>query len=310
MKRISVIIVNWNTRQLLKDCLNSIQASDGSLIQEIIVVDNASSDGSAEMVADEFPTVMLIRSNENLGFARANNIGIERATGFWLALVNSDVVVHPECFQRLIRYLETHDEAGLVGPAIIGGDGKMQTSYRRLPTMWNTFCRSIALDTGLAHGLWRPRQDPPRTDRGEPMEVEVLNGCFWVARREAVTQVGGLDERFFFYAEDIDWCKRFGDAGWKVVFVPLATATHFGGSSSAAAPFRYSIELLRANLVYWRKHHGVPGLIFFFLLSVIHHLARLGVRSVEMVFDRGGDASYKCRRSFICLRWLFTGKGL
>lgn len=138
MKRISVIIVSWNTRELLKDCLTSILEQGGSLVQEIIVVDNASTDGSLEMVAEEFPAVTVIYSKENLGFARANNIGLKQATGSWLALINSDVVVHPECFQRLIQYLEANDKAGLVGPAVFGADGRLQPTCRRLPTIWST----------------------------------------------------------------------------------------------------------------------------------------------------------------------------
>ena len=308
MKRISAIIVSWNTRELLKGCLNSIRTSGGSLVEEIIVVDNASTDGSADMVAAEFSEVTLIRSKENLGFARANNLGLQRALGSWLALVNSDVVLHPGCFEQLINYLEAHDGAGLVGPAVFGADGRLQPTCRRLPTIWSTACRSLALDNVLSR--WPLLSGPELYYKGQarPTEVDVLSGCFWVARREAVAQVGGLDERFFFYAEDIDWCKRFGDAGWKVVFVPKATATHFGGGSSAKAPLRYSIELLRANLAYWRKHRGVPGLAIFFFLSVIHHITRLLMRGAETVLGRGLDSAYKYRRSLVCLRWLLTGK--
>lgn len=305
MKPISVIIVSWNTRELLRGCLNSIRTAAGSLVHEVIVVDNASTDGSPEMVAKEFPAVTLIQSKENLGFAHGNNLGIERASGSWLALVNSDVVVHPGCFERLVNYLETHEKAGLVGPAVFGGNGKLQLSYRRLPTIWSTAFRSLALDNIFSccfnRGLNQPSYD-------KPVEVEMLWGCFWVARREAVAEVGGLDERFFFYAEDIDWCKRFGEAGWKVVFVPAATATHFGGSSCAAAPFRYSIEQLRANLAYWKKHGGMLGMAIFFFLSVVHHTTRLLVRGAEAAFGRGSNSAYKCRRSLACLRWLLTGK--
>jgi GT2 family glycosyltransferase len=308
MKRISVIIVSWNTRELLKGCLNSIRTSGDSLVQEVIVVDNASTDGSAEMVAAEFSEVTLIRSKENLGFARANNLGLQRASGSWMALVNSDVVVHPGCFEQLINYLETHDGAGLVAPAVFGGDGRLQPTCRRLPTIWSTACRSLALDNVLSRWPLLSSRELCYKGQVQPIEVDVLSGCFWVARREAVAQVGGLDERFFFYAEDIDWCKRFGDAKWKVVFVPKATATHFGGGSSAKAPLRYSIELLRANLAYWRKHRGVPGLAIFFFLSVIHHITRLLMRGVEKVLGRGLDSAYKYQRSLVCLRWLLTGK--
>jgi hypothetical protein len=307
VKRISVIVVSWNTRELLKGCLSSIQTTGGSLIQEVLVVDNGSSDGSPEMVAKEFPEVTLIQSKENLGFARGNNLGIKQASGSWLALVNSDVVVHPGCFERLVNYLESDEKVGLVGPAVFGGDGQMQPSWQRLPTIWSTALHSFALD-GLLSRLFNRRLN--QLSHGQPVEVEMLWGCFWVARREAIAEVGGLDERFFFYAEDIDWCKRFGEAGWKVVFVPAAKATHFGGSSCAAAPFRYNIEQLRASLAYWKKHGGMLGMAVFFFLSIIHHSIRLLVRGAEMALGRGSDSSYKCRRSFVCLRWLFTGKGL
>ena len=308
MKQISVIIVSWNTRELLKGCLNSIRTSGGPLVQEVIVVDNASADGSADMVAEQYPDVTLIRSKENLGFARGNNLGIERASGSWLALVNSDVVLHPGCFEQLAGYLEAHGEVGLVGPAVVGADGRLQPTWRRLPTIWSTACRSFALDNVLSRQPLLSRRDPGGEGLAQPVEVEVLSGCFWVARREAVAQVGGLDERFFFYAEDIDWCKRFGDAGWKVAYVPKATATHFGGGSSAKAPLRYSIEMLRANLAYWRKHRGVPGVAIFFFLSVMHHITRLLMRGADRMLGRGLDSAYKYQRSLVCLRWLLTGK--
>jgi len=307
MKELSIIIVSWNACEFLRGCLNSIRTSGCLLVREIIVVDNASADGSAEMVATEFPEVTLIRSNENLGFARGNNLGIRQASGTWLALINSDVKVHPGCFEQLVGYLEGHTSVGLVGPRVVGRDGQTQPTDWHLPTVWTTACRSLALDKIL---LRSSKRNVKRSMSGNAVNVEVLSGCFWVVRREAVAQVGGLDERFFFYAEDLDWCKRFWDAKWKVVFVPGASATHFGGGSSAVAPFRYSIELLRANLAYWKKHHGVSGLGVFFFLSVIHHATRLLLRGMEMIFGRGLDSAYKCRRSLVCLRWLLTGRGI
>jgi GT2 family glycosyltransferase len=140
-------------------------------------------------------------------------------------------------------------------------------------------------------------------------EVEVLSGCFWVARTQSVQQIGGLDERFFFYAEDVDWCKRFKDAGWKVVFVPSAIATHFGGGSSANAPLRYEIELLRANLAYWKKHAGPLSRLSFYLLLLLHHLFRFAICGLCAVSPGkdGLKAREKCRRYFCCLKWLLTG---
>jgi GT2 family glycosyltransferase len=140
--------------------------------------------------------------------------------------------------------------------------------------------------------------------------VEVLSGCFWIARRKAVDVVGVLDERFFFYAEDVDWCKRFRDKGWKVTFVPQASATHFGGGSSDNAPLRYSIEMLRANLAFWRKHNGLPGEIAYFLLSLLHHTLRLIPRGLSVLIRSHPrqESIFKFARSQACLRWLITGK--
>jgi len=294
----------------LHDCLVSIRETSAAMIGQVLVVDNASKDGSPEMVARDFPEAELIGAGANLGFAKANNIGFKRASGSYVALINSDVVIHEKCIERLVEYLERHPTVGLVGPKILGGDGQVQPSCGRLPSPWNTMCRALALDGFLSQHHWFSRQAIRDSDPKAAAEVEVLSGCFWLARGEAVAQVGGLDERFFFYAEDLDWCKRMRDAGWQVAYVPEASATHFGGGSSGNAPLRYSIELLRANLIYWRKHYGRPGQTFFYLLSVLHHALRLVARGSKQLFgnDSSGENAYKRMRSFICLRWLLTGK--
>lgn len=312
MSRISVIIVSWNACAYLRNCLASVRETGGGLVQQVIVVDNASDDGSSEMVLQEFPEATLIQSKENLGFARANNLGLKAATGELLALINSDVVVHRGCFAQLAAFLEDHNDVGLVGPKVSGGDGELQRTCRRLPTFWNTLCRALALDTMFSGSRLFSGREMRHWSHESQAEVEVLSGCFWMARRRAVEQVGGLDERFFFYAEDVDWCKRFRNAGWKVVFVPAATATHFGGASSARSPLRYSIEMLRANLAYWRKHFGVLGQLTYYFLTIVHHAFRFvlgGLRKIS-----GGDpreeADYRFQRSQACLRWLLTGKEL
>ncbi|NOS70522.1 MAG: glycosyltransferase family 2 protein [Verrucomicrobia bacterium] len=312
MPDISVIIVSWNARGYLRDCLISIRDTGGNCIREVIVVDNASSDGSPEMVAEQFPEVTLVSTGKNLGFARANNLGIKRATGSYLALVNSDVVVHQDCFQKLQAFMEAHSDVGLVGPKVFGRDGLLQRTCRRLPGAWNMFCEMLALDRVFSRWPLFSGREMRHWDQQNLAEVEVLSGCFWVARTSAVKKVGGLDERFFFYAEDIDWCKGFRDAGWRVMFVPEATATHFGGGSSSNAPFRYSIEMLRANLTYWKKHHGLPGMALYHLVSVIHY----GVRVVPLAllkaipFSLVREHDYKLKENFVCVRWLLTGVGV
>jgi GT2 family glycosyltransferase len=305
---LSVIIVNWNGSGFLRKCLSSLRQSTVS-IKEIIVVDNASEDGSQEMVLSEFPEVTLIQCNKNLGFARANNIGLERASGANLALINSDVVVHPNCLEKLTELLDRYRDIGLIGPELYGADGNLQRTYRTLPNLWTALCRSFALDTILDKwALFSGKKVRTVIDDGL-LEVDVLSGCFWVARRAAVSQVGGLDEQFFFYAEDLDWCKRFREAGWKIAHAQVARSIHLGGASSANAHLRYSIEIVRANLSYWKKHFGWLGQIAYYVLSVIHHLTRLCVQTIKsLVKTDSHEAAFKRNRSFVCLRWLLTGR--
>ena len=253
---ISIVIVSWNAQAYLMQCLASLFSEACRHPLELIVVDNASSDGSPESVAKNYPQVRLIRNAANLGFAKANNIGILAATGKYIGLVNSDVKVLPHCLDRLVDYIEKHPDTGMVGPRVIDGENKLQRSCRGFPTVWNMFCRALALEsffpgvpvfTGYSLRHW-----PQDTCR----DVDILSGCFWLARRKALDEVGLLDESFFMYGEDMDWCKRFWKGGWKLAFVPSAEAIHYGGASSANAPVRFYIERHRADLQYWRKHHS------------------------------------------------------
>jgi GT2 family glycosyltransferase len=307
---VSVIIVNWNARNYLLQCLASLTPEVCRPSMEIVVVDNDSSDGSPEAVEAQFPHVRLIRSGANLGFAKANNLGVARSRGRYLAFVNSDVKVLKDCLSTLVDYCDQHPEVGMAGPRIIGGDGKLQRSCRGFPTVWNMFCRALAMDamfprtkifSGYAMSYW-----PQETLRS----VDMLSGCFWLVRREALEQVGLLDESFFMYGEDMDWCKRFWSRGWKLMFVPSAEAIHYGGGSSSNAPVRFYIERQRADLQYWRKHHSWPAVAGYFIISCGH----LALRSLGYTFALGFARqkrqaySHKVRRSLACLRWMFSGR--
>ncbi|EIC28188.1 glycosyltransferase family 2 protein [Methylomicrobium album] len=306
---VSVIIVSWNARDYLKKCLKSLAGGMCSYPMEIIVVDNASSDGSAECVAAEFPHVRLIRNADNLGFAKANNIGVVASRGQYLAFINSDVEVLPDCLTRLVDYVEAHPEVGMAGPFIIGGDGRMQRSCRGFPGVWNMFCRALALDTlfrsvrlfsGYSMAYWS--QDSLRP-------VDILSGCFWLVRRPALDRVGLLDEAFFIYGEDMDWCKRFWKHGWKVVFYPEAKAIHYGGASSSNAPVRFYIERQKADLQYWRKHHSPPAVAAYLLISCLHMALRLAGYACVMLLDPATQSGkYKMKRSWACLKWIVSGK--
>ena len=257
---VSVIIVSWNASDYLLRCLQSLSRDVCRFPVEIIVVDNASSDGSVERVEELFPEVRLIRNSENLGFARASNLGVAVSRGRYLCFINSDVEVRNDCVTRLVTFCEGNPEVGMVGPGIIGRDGRPQTSCRTFPTLWNTACRAFALDKCFPHVPVFDVCPRSRLPPEAPRTVDVLSGCFWLVRKDALGTVGMLDESFFMYGEDVDWCKRFRTAGWKIVFFPGAEAIHHGGASSANAPLRFYIEKQKADLRYWAKHHSASGI--------------------------------------------------
>lgn len=297
MTEVSIIIVSWNARELLIACLMSIHEEELAGM-EIIVVDNGSTDGSAEAVEELFPDVVLIRSEENLGFAKANNIGIRASTGRYVCLINSDVVVLDDCIGQLREYLTSNPDAGLVCPRVLNPDMTLQPTLRRFPSLKGAMLSAIGLDSMN----FMPHD--------EIVEAEAVSGCFMMLRRDAVNEIGLLDERFFFYSEDKDWCKRLSNAGWKIIFFPKAKAIHYGGQSSAAAPVRFYIELQKANLKYWRKHLGRTRTTAYLAIIVFHQVMRLFLAALvfALVPRKRSDEAHKVKRSAACLKWLLSGK--
>jgi GT2 family glycosyltransferase len=305
MAELSIVVVSWNAKRYVQECLTSLARQTLSIPIEIIVVDNASSDGTPEMVRQTFPGVVLIENRSNLGFAKANNIGIRNATGTYISLINSDVYVPPECLQTIYEYMEQNPAVGVVGPGMLRPDGQIGRSYMRFPTVWNCLCNALCLNKvfkgSLLFGSWLMSDF-----KGGTSDVDVLNGWFLVVRRQALDDAGPLDERFFMYGEDIDWSYRFKHAGWRRVYFSGARALHYGGSSSARAPARFYIEMHKANFQYWKKHHSRVGVLGYWLTTLIYHLVRLGGYSAAYLLKRGMkvEASFKVRRSATCIAWL------
>ncbi|HVM59664.1 MAG TPA: glycosyltransferase family 2 protein [Verrucomicrobiae bacterium] len=305
---VSVVIVSWNARRYLEECLASLYETTAPVPPEVIVVDNASSDGSPQMVEQRFPQVTLIRCGENLGFARANNIGIRESHRRYIALVNSDVKVLGSCFATLVAFLDQHPEAGLVGPKVLNTDLTTQSNCRRFPSPWNNFCAA----TGLARLLGRRRlfsgEQMFDFDYDQVRPVDVLAGCFWMIRREAMEAVGLLDEGFYIYAEDLDWCRRCWNAGWQVVFCPEARAIHHRGGSSVNDPIRFAVEQNRAVLRYWRKHHGIAGrwCILGILCCGLVLRYLLAVASRLLGRSPASDTQLRMRKAGACLRAVLT----
>jgi GT2 family glycosyltransferase len=302
---LSIIIVSWNARKHLVNCLNSILANERGRC-EIIVVDNNSTDGSPEMVESQFPHVKLIRNKENLGFARANNIGIRVCTGRYICLINSDVIVLDGCIDKLMEFMSKNPSIGMAGPRILNPDHSLQFSCFHFPGIRNNLSQALGLNKLFPKSPFFSEQTMKYWAHDCERKVDVLNGCFWIVRREAIDKVGLLDEKFFFYGEDIDWCKRFNDAGWDVKFYPGAEAIHFGGASSGNAPVRFYIELQKADLQYWEKHHGLFGRYAYAMIILFRQTLRIIYGAVRYVIrpPERDVISFKLKRSLACIRWL------
>lgn len=302
---ISVIIVSWNARKFLEECLHSLSLGI-SRSYEVIVVDNASSDGSPELVATCFPWVMLIQTGNNLGFAKGNNIGILRSRGKYIALVNSDVNVFPGCLDQLAKFLDDHPEAGMVGPRVMYGDRRLQSSCRRFPSLWNNFCEIFHLNNVFPRSSFFAGEHMFYFAYDRICEVEVLVGCFILARREAVDQFGLLDESFWMYGEDLDWSRRCWRAGWKVMFYPNAESIHYCGGSSANDPARFAVAQLEARLQLWAKHHSSIQQRGFMVLIFIQCCLRLLAAGFKFLLKRreAGNAAGQIRVQVSCIRAL------
>lgn len=302
---ISVIIVSWNAKTFLLQCIQSVLLQHSAHPMEIIVVDNASSDGSPEAVKNSFPTIKLICNEDNYGFAKANNIGIRASEGEYLFLINSDVVIHKNCFTKMIEYVEEHPKIGMLGPRIVDSNGRTQRSCMGYPSLWNLLSRALALDSLFPKSKIFGGQLMTFWGHDQIRSVNVINGCFWMLRRSALAQVGLLDERFFIYGEDIDWCKRFNQGGWDVVFFPHAEAMHYGGASSANAPVKFYLEMQRANYQYWMKHHSYIAAKVFLLINMLHHVLRIlgAILMFPRLLRKRSESSLKIWRSLASVNW-------
>ena len=310
MNHLSVVIVNWNTKDFLVDCIRTILKTTIENRVEIIVVDNGSRD-SSPAAAGDFEGVTVICNQRNLGFAAANNIGIRASTGKYVCLVNSDVKVLEGCLDRMCQYMEGHPKVGLLGPRVLNKDLSLQRSCAELPSVWNTLTQALMLDKLFPKVRCFRARFMGDFDHASERNVEVLSGCFLMARRKAIGEVGLLDERFFIYKEDVDWCKRFGEAGWRVRFYPQASAIHYGGASSLVAPAAFLIEMEKANLQYWRKHHTRIGYAATAVISLAYHWLRMCGWGLLYLLRPGNSilSRQMMVRYAACVRWLARAHG-
>lgn len=272
-----MIIVNWNTRELLAQCLESLPAATGGLACEVIVVDNGSSDGSPALVASRFPSVRLLANGENAGYVRANNQALPLAQGRYVLLLNSDTVAPPESLMRMVQFMDEHPEVGAAGPKLLNPDGTFQGSYAYFPTIG-----SVALSAaGLARRLYLP-YDPSPAPRPDEVShpVDWVPGACLLVRRSAAEQIGPLDEGFWMYSEDTDWCYRLHLAGWQVYYLPEVTMVHVGGASSSQRRPESIARLYRSKLRFFRKHRNPTAVVALRWVILAVYLLKAGLALV------------------------------
>lgn len=311
MVDLSVIIVSWNVRDLLQRCLTSIldgaaslttsapdvmeesqppelesvrarpRDANGTLQTEVIVVDNASTDGSVEMVHDRFPAVRLVANSHNWGFTVANNQGLAESRGRYCLLLNPDTEVVNSALATMVRYMDAHPEVGALGPQLRYPDGSRQSSRRRFPTFGTALLESTVVQEWWKDNRILRRYHMADTPDDAVQPVDWLVGASLLVRRQVYEQSGGLDEGFFMYSEELDWCRRIKDAGWNVVYLPTAIIIHHEGKSSEQVVPARHIYFQSSKVRYFRKHHGTfqaEVLRWFLLATYVYQLFREGLK--------------------------------
>lgn len=255
--KLSVVIVNYNVRQYLTACIDSVALALKDVESEVFVVDNNSTDDSAEVIARDYPWVHLINNIENIGFSKANNIAIRQSMGEYVLLLNPDTVVAEDTIRNVLTFMDEHPEAGAAGVKMHNADGTLASESRRaIPTPWVAARKMLGFTRRyyMSHLSW-----------DEPGQIQVVSGAFFMVRRKALDQIGLLDEDFFMYGEDIDLSYRLLKGGWQNWYLPYSII-HYKGQSTKKSDFRYVHVFYQAMLIFFRKHYS--HLSFFFTLPV------------------------------------------
>jgi GT2 family glycosyltransferase len=298
---VSIVIVSCNTREVLRECLETVDRERGSVSVEVIVVDNASRDGSADMVAASWPSAVLVRSDINLGFAAANNLAFARATGRYVVLLNSDAFLATGVLPGIVARMDREPHVGLAGVRLVGRDGSWQPSARMFPSMLNDLLSLSGLSVRYRESKFFGRMDRTWADPGVEAEVDWVPGAFGIIRRDVLEQVGYFDERFFLYYEEVDLCRRIKSGGHAIVYWPEFSVVHIGGESSrtvkrlsmSSAGSQLTLWRMRSALLYHRKHGGLLGAMTARLIESGWHQ----MRAARNAWKRGDDALAKAAES-------------
>ncbi len=267
---LSIIIVNYNVKEFLQNLIHSIAKAAVNIKYEIIIIDNASDDGSAEFIKDKYPNVKLIVNNKNLGFSKANNLGLKIAQGKYFLILNPDTLLREDTLQKMIEFYQSTPDAGLAGCKILNPDGSLQLACRRsFPGPWTSFCKVTGLSTIFPKSKIFARYNLTYLDENQTCEVDAISGSFMMMKREVYEKIGGFDEEFFMYGEDLDLCYRIQKAGYKVYYVHDTQIIHYKGESTKRSSLDETKIFYNAMNLFVKKHLSGSFLVEIILLSAI-----------------------------------------
>lgn len=315
---ISIIIVSFNTINLLRDCLQSLVKEAGNVNYETIVIDNASKDGSADMVECEFPEVKLIRSEINLGFGAANNLGFAKARGEYIVLLNSDAFLKPHALEKALTYMQADSTIGLGGARLVGPKEEWQPSARMFPSLLNDFLTISGLSSKYPKSRFFGRVDRTWADPNQAAMVDWVPGAFSIIPRSVLEEVGYFNEDFFLYYEEVELCKRINSAGYKIWYWPDVVVTHLGGESSKTqTQFSMSdsgkqiyLWEMRSALLFYRKHYGIISTWLWLHMKRLWFKLRTWKNSLSKKTERKNQAAvFKTVQKLLKQAWIDTEGG-
>ena len=306
---VSIIIVAWNVRQLLYDCLKSVFDQTKEITFEVIYVDNASEDGSVEMVTKEFPEVKIIENEKNEGFIKANNQGIKIAEGRYVLLLNSDTVVLDNAISKTVKFADAHPEAGVIGCKALNPDNTLQRTCFMYPSILNMLLSATYLYKIFPKSKFFGREGMTWWDFNGTREVEAVCGCFSLVRKEAINQVGLMDEMYFVYGDDPDWCYRFRENGWKVMFTPEPEITHYGGQTTKQKADKFFLQLYGSRLIFMKRFGKKLAFPLACLLTGLFLFLRVPVWLVVAVLykDKRKDSFLRAKTYLLGSYYCLTG---
>ncbi|MEH6475007.1 MAG: glycosyltransferase family 2 protein [Sneathiella sp.] len=284
---LSIVIISFNTVDMTRDCLNSVLENRGDLSCQIIVVDNNSQDGSVGMIESEFSDVEVIANKDNLGFAAANNQGFSICSGEYILLLNSDTLVLGNVLKESVSYMKSHNNVGAFGCRVLNTDNTLQRTCSMYPSILNLLLLTLALDR-LPYPKWLKRYNLGHWARNDTREVDVVSGCYLLIPKRILVHVGDLDDSFFFFGEETDWCVRIRSKGWKVLFSPVGEIIHHGSVSAKKLKYKRDIMLTNGIVRLHLKHNGMLNALATWIILFAFNASRALIWSFLSIFSKRG----------------------